>query len=492
MADEHDPPVRGRRVVDEARDGLALVEAIVHALVLSPSGDALFRHPGVAALIRQLGEETEDHNRTLLNFLPAPAFVQLDGTFAAINPLQIKLLGGTNRNDFIGEPVLRFVHASSREAFKNLTRDIERGTRPAEPSTQKWIAVDGSEIDVTLIAVPVIFRGRPAMRAIALRAGSRDSLQQLSRAIADCLVESWERRAGITSAEAPRVEAAAPASVPARDGDAGDDVLRFAAAVAASADPAKVLRDFAAAPLQRKTIELSHWLRGATFWMREELDPDYELATALPDQRIFVSADAKQLAAALCHLAAAATGDAVLSMTPMDDGSARIGFEPVADDPLRIAAVQAIARRHDGRAWRDGTRVELVLPMLVGDAVEDLLFQRIFASGPLKILIVVDETLAVSRFGEAPYAHLDIRILSRIEDFAALDGFEPDLVLVDGQQLAIEGVDAFRAAAARRPEIEMIICSEAAAHDVEAPNVTYVPYDLRTLLGSAERFSTPG
>lgn len=488
MADELDPPIRGRRVVDEARDGLALVEAIVHALVLSPSSDALFRHPGVAALIRQLGEETEDHNRTLLNFLPAPAFVQLDGTFASINPLQIKLLGGTTRNDFIGEPVLRFVHASSREAFKNLTRDVERAARPAEPSMQKWISVDGAEVEVTLIAVPVIFRGRPAMRAIALRAGSRDNLHQLSRAIADCLVESWQRRAGITVAEPP----AAPAPPPSPVRDDADAVLRFASALAASGDPARVLRDFAAAPLQRKTIELSHWLRGATFWMREELDPDYELATELPDQRIFVSADAKQLAAALSHLAAAATGDAVLSMAPAEDGSARIGFEPVGDDPLRLAAVQAIARRHDGRARRDGARVELVLPMLVGDAVEDLLFQRIFASGPLKILIVVDETLAVSRFGEAPYAHLDIRIVSRIEDFAALDGFEPDLVLVDGQQLAIEGVEAFRAAAARRPELEMIICSEAAAHDVEAPNVTYVPYDLRTLLGSAERFSTAG
>jgi PAS domain S-box-containing protein len=483
MADEHDPAVRGRRVIEETRDGLALVEAIVHALVLSPTSDALHRHPRLIALIGQLGEETEDHNRTLLNFLPAPAFIQLDGTFASVNPLQIKLLGGASRNDFIGEPVLRFVHASSREAFKNLTRDVERMGKPAEPSTQKWLAVDGSEVDVTLIAGPVIFRGRPAMRAIALRVGSHDSLDQLSRSIADCLLESWQRRAVPVREPEPAQSSAPPRA------EADDAVLRFAAALAASDDPAKVLRDFAPNPPQRKTIELSHWLRGATFWMREELHHDYELSTDLPDQRIFVSADAKQLAAALCHLAAVATGDAVLSMAPEEDGTARVGFAPVADDPLRLAAVNAIVRRHDGHVERDGARVELVLPMLVGDAVEDLLFHRLFASGPLKILIVVDETLVLSRFGEAPYAHLDIRIISRIEDGAALDDFAPDLLLVDGQQLAIEGVEAFRAVAARRPELEMIICSETAARDLEAPNVTYVPYDLQTLLGSAERFS---
>jgi PAS domain S-box-containing protein len=483
MADEQDPAVRGRRVLEEARDGVALVEAIVHALVLSPASDTLYRHPRVLALIRQLGEETEDHNRTLLNFLPAPAFIQLDGTFASINPLQIKLLGGTSRSDFIGEPVLRFVHASSREAFKNLTRDVERAARPAEPSTQKWLAADGSEVDVTLIAGPVIFRGRPAMRAVALRVGSNDSLDQLSRAIADCLLESWHRRV----AAAPPAPLAA--SDPLPDGDGAEAVLRFASALAATADPAAALREFGNDPPQRKTIELSHWLRGATFWMREELHHDFELTADLPDQRIFVSADAKQLASALCHLASAATGDAVLSMAPAEDGSARIGFTPAGDDPLRFAAVQAIVRRHEGRVERDGARVELVLPMLVGDAVEDLLFQRIFAGGPLKILIVVDETLVLSRFGGAAYAHLDIRIINRIEEGEALDGFVPDLILVDGQQVAIEGVDAFRAVAARRPEVEMIICSETAARDVEAANVTYVPYDLRTLLASAERFS---
>ena len=483
MADEQDPAVRGRRVIDETRDGLALVEAIIHALVLSPTSDALHRHPRLIALIRQLGEETEDHNRTLLNFLPAPAFIQLDGTFASINPLQIKLLGGASRSDFIGEPVLRFVHASSREAFKNLTRDVERAGRPAEPSTQKWLAVDGSEVDVTLMAGPVIFRGRPAMRAIALRVGSHDSLDQLSRSIADCLLESWQRRT-VAVPEPPQAESAVTPR-----GDAAEEVLRFASALAASDDPAKVLRDFAPNPPVRKTIELSHWLRGATFWMREELHHDYELSIDLPDQRIFISADAKQLAAALCHLAAVATGDAVLSMKPEEDGTARVGFAPIAGDPLRLAAVHAIVRRHEGRVERDGARVELVLPMLVGDAVEDLLFQRIFASGPLKILIVVDETLVLSRFGEAPYAHLDIRIVSRIEDGAALDDFAPDLLLVDGQQLAIEGVEAFRAVAARRPDVEMIICSEAAAHGLEAPNVTHVPYDLQTLLGSAERFA---
>jgi len=195
MVDE-DPVLRGRRVIEEARDGFALVEAIVHALVLNPASDALLRHPHVAALIRQLGEETEDHNRTLLNFLPAPAFIQLDGIFASINPLQIKLLGGATASDFIGEPVLRFVHASSCEAFEELTREVERAAGRAEPSAQKWIGIDGSEVDIALIAMPVIFRGRPAMRAIALRAGSSDSLDQLSRAIAGCLLESWQKRNG--------------------------------------------------------------------------------------------------------------------------------------------------------------------------------------------------------------------------------------------------------------------------------------------------------
>jgi hypothetical protein len=496
MADDaqNDLALRGRRVMEEARDGVALVDAIVYALLLHPSSDALLRHPRVAALIRQLGEDTEDHNRTLLNFLPAPAFIQLDGTIASINPLHIKLLGGTTAADFIGEPVLRFLHAASRETFKELTREVERTARPAPPSTQTWLGVDGSEVALTLIAGPVIFRGRPAIRAIALRAGSSDSLDHLSRAIADCLLEAWQRRVAVPA----HAEGAIAAAERRRDDDdeATDAVLRFAARLAAADDPAAVLRDFADGPPQRKTLELTHWLRGAALWMRERLDPELALRSELPEQRIFVSVDAKQLAAALQHLAAAARGDVLLSMAPTDDGFARIGFGPRAfgaaaeRDPLRFAAVEAIVRRHGGRVLARDETLELALPTRVGDAVEDLLFQRLFASGPLKILIVVDDTLGRSRFGDAAYAHLDLRIVSRIGDGEVLDDFRPDLLLVDAPQFAIEGAAAFHAIAQRWPEIEMIICSDTARRDVDAPNLTYVPYDVATLLGSAERIST--
>ena len=51
-----DPALLGRRLLDEARDGVALVEAIIHTLVLNTPEtiSSLHRDPRVAALIRQV------------------------------------------------------------------------------------------------------------------------------------------------------------------------------------------------------------------------------------------------------------------------------------------------------------------------------------------------------------------------------------------------------------------------------------------------------
>jgi PAS domain S-box-containing protein len=564
-----DPALLGRRLLDEARDGVALVEAIIHTLVLNTpqTSNSLHRDPRVAALIRQLGEQMEDHNRALLDFLPAPAFIQLDGTFASVNPLHVKLLGARSRNHFIGEPVLHFIHASSRETFKELTRQVEREMRPVGGSSQTWISIAGEEVHVELLASPIVYRGRPAIRAILLRPGSADHLDHISRWIGDFLADRWlrYRRAGAIEALAAsaslaicRVDAAGictfandtavrllgtnlegkpftavdiPASAwSAVTPDAGggslfvfsdrgdaeqqqsdrmDAVSRLAAGLVAADDPVTLLRELNQVP-QSRTIELSHWLRGSVFWIREDLDPSLDLETSIPSPRVFVNADAKLLARAFSHVARFATrrhGQMRLTMSIAND-FARIAFtigggplEPSRldhlfdEDPLGLGVVHLIMRRHNGRALasntEDGVELELILPTIVPDVVEELLFHRLSTSGPLKVLIVEDDSLVPSSVGDRQaYAGLEMGITSRVADLGdMIKDFHPDLVLIDAQQIAVEGVEAIREVAARWSEVA-IVCCGAGEDIVAAPNVVCVPYDIVTLLRSAERIAT--
>ncbi len=563
-----DPALLGRRLLDEARDGVALVEAIIHTLVLNAAqtSSSLHRDPRVAALIRQLGEQMEDHNRALLDFLPAPAFIQLDGTFASVNPLHVKLLGAKSVKDFIGEPVLHFVHANSREAFKELTRQVEREMRPVGGSSQTWLRIGGGDVQVEILASPIVYRGKPAIRAILLRKGSADNLDHLSRWIGDFLADRWlrYRRAGATEALTAsaslaicRVDASGfctfandtatrllgasvegkpfsaidipPSAWSAVTPDIGggalfvfsdrgdaeqqrtdrmDAVSRFALSLAADDDPVSRLRELNQMP-QPKTIELSHWLRGSFFWIREDLDPDLDLETSIPPPRVFVNADGKLLARAVSLVARFAThrhGHVRLTLS-ISNGFARIAFEigggPLDpsridhlfdDDPLGLGLVHQIVRKHDGRAavsnTGDGVELELILPTIVPDVVEELLFQRLSVSGPLKVLIVEDDTLVPSSVGDrGDYTGLEIGISNRVADAGAMiEDFHPDLILIDSQQIAVEGTGAIRDLAIRWPEAA-IVCCGAAEDIVGEPNVTCVPYDIVTLLRSADKIS---
>jgi PAS domain S-box-containing protein len=564
-----DPALLGRRLLDEARDGVALVEAIIHSLVLNTpqTSSSLHRDPRVAALIRQLGEQMEDHNRALLDFLPAPAFIQLDGTFASVNPLHVKLLGAKSPKDFIGEPVLHFLHASSRETFKELTRQVEREMRPVGGSSQTWISLAGEEVHVELLASPIVYRGKPAIRAILLREGSADNLDHLSRWIGDFLADRWlrYRRAGAIEALAAsaslaicRVDAAGlctfandtaarllgkniegkpftavdipPSAWSAVTPDSGggalfvftdrgdaeqqrtdrmDAVSRFAMSLAATDDPVARLHELNQAP-QPRTLELSHWLRGSAFWIREDLDHSLDLEMSIPSPRVFINADAKQLARAFSHVARFATlrrGNVRLTMS-IANGFARISFtisggplDPSRldhlfdEDPLGLGLVHQIVRKHEGRVTasntEDGVELELDLPTIVPDVVEELLFHRLAASGPLKVLIVEDDTLVPSSVGDrVDYASLEIGIANRVADAGDMMGdFHPDLVLIDAQQVAVEGVEAIRQVASRWPEVA-IVCCGAGDELASEPNVVCVPYDIVTLLRSAERIAS--
>lgn len=566
-----DPALAGRRLIDEAREGVALTEAIVHALVLNEGQTSNLRgDPRLAAMLRQLGEQVEDHNRGLLDFLPAPAFVQLDGTFASVNALHVNLLGGNDRNDFIGEPVLRFVHPSSREAFKELTRELERDARPLISSEEKWLCVGGDEVDVRLLASATTYRGKPATRVILLRENrSRSNLTSLSRWIADFLAE---RRVRLQHGDAldallhspalaicivdanghctfandtgRRLLGCNPEHLPftiddgtmivtpvRRDGTVAEKIVTFvdhtraaaeerartqvarmeaiagfAARVAAElrsagdADLAARVAAVAGEAPQLKQLELTHWLRGAAFWIREELDADHDITTAVPPQRVFVRADAKQLARAFAHLARFAHADVHVALSTgeqLADVTFRIAApcanaEQLFESDLALAAVYEIVRRHGGRAWAESdaslTTIHLPLPMTVPDVVADLLL-HVVRRGPMKVLIVEDETLVAGRLA-SDYRNVEVGIVNRIDDASeTIERFAPDLVLISGSRVAVEGASALRALAERWPELPFVCSEPAPAERVDEMNVSQLPYDLDTLLGGVEKIA---
>lgn len=164
-----DRAVFSQRLLDEAHETAALAEAIVHAVVMNEAHafDDLAMHPSLVALIGEVSDVTHEHHRAMLDFLPAAVFIQLDGTFAFANTLLAKLLGLTDGAYLVGQPVLHYVHSSSRDAFKEMTRVLERDLRATMTSQLRWVTASGQPVDLDLVASGTAFRGRRAVRGIA-------------------------------------------------------------------------------------------------------------------------------------------------------------------------------------------------------------------------------------------------------------------------------------------------------------------------------------
>ncbi len=183
--------VRGVSYAVERPDGERVLISVNAAPLLDASGG----FDGIVATVENVTErvrveralrESEQRHRSLLEILPDAVMVHELGLFTYLNPAALALFGATAASELLGTPIIDRVAPEWREQVrKRVAAIVETGTGVAFVEEQ-FLRLDGTRIDVEVVAVPFVSAGRTAVQVLARDIGERLRAQRAR-------VESEER-----------------------------------------------------------------------------------------------------------------------------------------------------------------------------------------------------------------------------------------------------------------------------------------------------------
>src|SRR5579863_1686071 len=122
--------------------------------------------------------ESEDRYRDLVEALPDAIFVVSEEQFLFVNPSGVRMLGARKPEQIVGKRLCEIVHSNSLESVRSRIRDCHQKGVPAPPMEHVLIALDGSFVDVESAAIPILWKGSPAIEAIARDIGERKRAEE--------------------------------------------------------------------------------------------------------------------------------------------------------------------------------------------------------------------------------------------------------------------------------------------------------------------------
>ncbi len=131
------------RLITQALIVLALVSGVVVAGLLWRSAR------GQRAL-----ERSERRYRTLLDRAPDAICFNQDGRFTYVNPAAVQLFGARDASELLGQPVLDRIHPDDHAAVQARISTLLDDRRVVPPLAERYLRLDGSEVDVEVTAAP--------------------------------------------------------------------------------------------------------------------------------------------------------------------------------------------------------------------------------------------------------------------------------------------------------------------------------------------------
>jgi len=126
------------------------------------AGDIIER-PEIEAALR----ESEERYHRLVELFPDLVVVHSEGKIVLINAAGTRLLGAASSEQLVGKPIMDFVHPDDREMVAGRIKQVgEQGTL-AHPIEQKWLRLDGTVIDVEVVAIALTYQNKPAIQVVA-------------------------------------------------------------------------------------------------------------------------------------------------------------------------------------------------------------------------------------------------------------------------------------------------------------------------------------
>lgn len=107
-----------------------------------------------------------DRYRRIVELSPDPIVVHQDGIVRFMNPAGWKLSGGASPEEYIGRPILDFVHVSSLEETLERIAALTEPGMVSEPSEANLIRADGTLMPIESVSVRIEWEGKPAYQVI--------------------------------------------------------------------------------------------------------------------------------------------------------------------------------------------------------------------------------------------------------------------------------------------------------------------------------------
>jgi len=111
--------------------------------------------------------ESEERYRSLVEVSPDAVAVHANGRIVYVNPAGVKLFRGSNESDLIDKPILDIVHPDFKELVRQRVIGAAEHGRAQPMTEEKFLCIDGTDVDVEVVSVPIVFKGMPAIQVIA-------------------------------------------------------------------------------------------------------------------------------------------------------------------------------------------------------------------------------------------------------------------------------------------------------------------------------------
>lgn len=108
--------------------------------------------------------ESETQYRQLIERAPSPVAVYAENRFLFLNPAAVRALGGENAEEFINRPVMDFVAPGHRRSLLRHMAAISSGRDPSYSLVEKFLRLNGDEVDIEITGYPIDFMGQPAVQ----------------------------------------------------------------------------------------------------------------------------------------------------------------------------------------------------------------------------------------------------------------------------------------------------------------------------------------
>jgi diguanylate cyclase (GGDEF)-like protein/PAS domain S-box-containing protein len=122
--------------------------------------------------------ESEERYRLLVDLSPDGISIHIDDRIVFINSAGARILGASHPDQLIGRSLLDVVPPEDRETAHARLQNLGRTTETAPWIEEKYVRLDGREIDVEVCSVNFVYKGKPAIQTIFKDITERKQVEQ--------------------------------------------------------------------------------------------------------------------------------------------------------------------------------------------------------------------------------------------------------------------------------------------------------------------------